>query len=222
MFIGLCATSRDSAQDRRRGLSRRRSRVRVPSLPSFEVPANRHFCCPIRRAIAARGPIPWPKRRERTACKTPISVLGLVAGRTNEHSSRPPSPQSPLSRREQQRGAGVAPARATASRGDLHSTPLDATADILRRLRELALDRLSALPEVLPAFVVDWNSGARVDEAAHLDGAAGRHRVAQGSRDRELHAPEMQERGVDLKAVGTWRTPSKRTVSPEIHSTPCS
>jgi hypothetical protein len=39
----------------RLGLSRRRSRVRVPSLPSLEVPANGHFCCPGRHADAISG-----------------------------------------------------------------------------------------------------------------------------------------------------------------------
>jgi hypothetical protein len=36
-------------------LSRRRSRVRVPSLPSLEVPANRHGCCPVRRSSRCFG-----------------------------------------------------------------------------------------------------------------------------------------------------------------------
>jgi hypothetical protein len=40
------------------GLSRRRSRVRVPSLPSLEVPANTYFCCHSRRGLSPRGPKP--------------------------------------------------------------------------------------------------------------------------------------------------------------------
>jgi hypothetical protein len=41
-----------------RGLSRRRSRVRVPSLPLLEVPANRHFLLPVQTQDLARWPNP--------------------------------------------------------------------------------------------------------------------------------------------------------------------
>ena len=40
----------------RLGLSRRRSRVRVPSLPPLHVPANGHFCCLVGREISSHGP----------------------------------------------------------------------------------------------------------------------------------------------------------------------
>ena len=56
----------------------------------------------------------------------------------------------------------------------------DAAADVVRRVRELALDGLAALPEVSPALVVDRGRSARPSEAAELDGVLGGHHVAPG------------------------------------------
>ena len=87
LSIRVRTPSLDFSRNRRRGLSRRRSRVRVPSLPSLQVPANRHFCCPIRRSTAARGPIPWPKRFGEKPCKLAFCCQRLESGRTNENGS---------------------------------------------------------------------------------------------------------------------------------------
>src|SRR2546423_13812519 len=63
---------------------------------------------------------------------------------------------------------------AVASGGQLYldadGQPADGSADVLRRSRKLRLDRFSALTKVLPAFVVDWDGGARANEAAQLYG----------------------------------------------------
>src|SRR4051812_6942463 len=89
--------------------------------------------------------------------------------------------------------------------GDLHfgaeRQPADTVADVVGRGREGPLDRLSSLPEVLPALVVDRDGGVRAEEFAQLDGVLGRHRVAQGARHRELDAAEVQERGADVQSV---------------------
>src|SRR3954451_22031141 len=47
-------------------------------------------------------------------------------------------------------------------RGLAHRQPADATADLRRRARERALDRVAALAEVLPALVVDRVGGDHV------------------------------------------------------------
>jgi hypothetical protein len=73
----------------RRGLSRRRSRVRVPSLPSFKVPANRHYVLPMWTRPCAS----WPKSRgpnvqAKTPAKWRVMLVSLCSGRTNQIGSR--------------------------------------------------------------------------------------------------------------------------------------
>ena len=75
---------------------------------------------------------------------------------------------------------------------------------------ELALDRLAPLLEVLPALVVDRDDDPRADQAAQLDGVARGHRVAQRAGDRELHAAEVQQRGVDGQPVARPRARRRR------------
>src|SRR6266498_2933340 len=85
---------------------------------------------------------------------------------------------------------------------DAERQPTNASPYVLWRTRELALDRLSALPEVLPALAMDGDGGARVDESAQLDSVLGGHRVADGTGDRKADTAEVQECGVDPEAVG--------------------
>jgi len=73
---------------------------------------------------------------------------------------------------------------------------------------ELALDCFSALFEVLPALVVQWDDRAWADQTAQLDGVLRRHGVANRPRYRELHSAQVENGSVDLQAVATWRTPS--------------
>ena len=53
----------------RSGLSRRRSRVRVPSLPPQNLPANSHFCCRDRHQKGLRWSNRWPNTRSQKPCK---------------------------------------------------------------------------------------------------------------------------------------------------------
>src|SRR6266511_1826480 len=64
---------------------------------------------------------------------------------------------------------------------DAERQPTNTSAYVFWRTRELALDRLSALLEVLPALVMDGDGGARVDQSAQL------HGVLSGHRSRPLH-----------------------------------
>jgi hypothetical protein len=56
--------------------------------------------------------------------------------------------------------------------------------------------------EVGPAFVVDGDDGAGADQLARLDGLPGVHAVAHRPGDREAHASQVEQGGVDLEAVG--------------------
>src|SRR3954454_6985544 len=79
--------------------------------------------------------------------------------------------------------------------------PLQAPADVLWRVGERSVDRLSPFLEVLPPFVVDRDGGPWANKRAQLDGLFGRHRVAQRPRNREAHTAEVQERDVDLEPL---------------------
>jgi hypothetical protein len=76
--------------------------------------------------------------------------------------------------------------------------PPDASADVLRRARKLAFDRIPSLPEMPPALVVDGDRDTRPDEAAQLDGVLCGHGVADRPSDGELHASQVQDGYVDL------------------------
>src|SRR5690349_4854415 len=80
--------------------------------------------------------------------------------------------------------------------------PADALAEGRGGVRELGLDRLAALAEVLPALVVDRDHRAGADQAAELDRFGRVHRVAQRAGDREPDAAEVDDRGVDLQPAG--------------------
>jgi hypothetical protein len=64
--------------------------------------------------------------------------------------------------------------------------------------------------------------GPGADQPVQLDGLPSGHAVAHRPGDREAHASEMEQGGADLERSATWRTPSYSTVSPVIHSAPCS
>src|SRR5256886_367174 len=85
---------------------------------------------------------------------------------------------------------------------DAERQPTNASPYVFWRARELALDRFSALVEVLPALVMDGDGGARVDQSAQLDSVLSGHRVADGTGDRKADTPEMEECRVDPEAVG--------------------
>jgi hypothetical protein len=59
------------------------------------------------------------------------------------------------------------------------------------------------------------------DRPAQLDGLPGGHAVAHRPGDREAHAAEMEQGGVDLEAVGDLADASYSTMSPVIHRVPC-
>src|SRR5918996_933015 len=66
--------SEASAKAARPGLSRRRSRVRVPSLPSLKAPANKRFAL----TVQTRRPGSWPNPVAQTARKKiPSLTTGL-------------------------------------------------------------------------------------------------------------------------------------------------
>src|SRR4051794_418558 len=67
---------------------------------------------------------------------------------------------------------------------------------------ELTFDRLSPFSKVLPPLVVGRDDRARLNTPTQLYSLLGGHRVAHRTRDREAHAPQMQERGADMQAVG--------------------
>src|SRR5262245_42238525 len=53
---------------------------------------------------------------------------------------------------------------------DAEREPADSAPDVFGRVGEFVLDCRSALLEVLPALIVDRDSGARVEEITQLDG----------------------------------------------------
>ncbi len=55
--VGCAATAPQTS-----GLSRRRSRVRVPSLPPLKIPANKYVALSYQTRRSRCGPILWPKR----------------------------------------------------------------------------------------------------------------------------------------------------------------
>jgi len=63
-------------------------------------------------------------------------------------------------------------------------------------------DGAAPLAEVGPALVVDGDGGAGADPAAQLDGLPDGHAVAHRPGDREAHAAEVEQGGVDPEAVG--------------------
>ena|SRR5205823_2056108 len=85
---------------------------------------------------------------------------------------------------------------------DTQGQPPHSSAYVFRRTRELTLDRLPALLEVPPALVLDRDGGARPNEATQVDRVLGGQRIAHRPGHRELHSSKVQERHVDLQAVG--------------------
>jgi hypothetical protein len=82
--VAIVATPRrriESLYARPPGLSRRRSRVRVPSLPSLEVPANRHLSCPMRRSPDAAWPNPVAQTPSPKCLQNSAFPTSVVAGR---------------------------------------------------------------------------------------------------------------------------------------------
>ena len=67
-----CGTQRPEG---RFALSRRRSRVRVPSLPSFEVPANLHVVLPTQAQIGSPRPKRGPLSDWQHTCKRALPTL---------------------------------------------------------------------------------------------------------------------------------------------------
>jgi hypothetical protein len=70
-------------------LSRRRSRARVPSLPSLEVPANRHYLLLLRRSRRSATHIPhsapgYSRRQPVEAAHGPVAPGGSRSGCTGE------------------------------------------------------------------------------------------------------------------------------------------
>src|SRR4029453_4862310 len=87
---------------------------------------------------------------------------------------------------------------------DAYGDPPNARADVLRRIRKLALDVIAPLTEVRPPLVVDRDDGARAHQTAELDCVLRRHGGPDRPRDREAAAAEMQERRVHLQAGGDF------------------
>jgi hypothetical protein len=65
------------------GLSRRRSRVRVPSLPSLKVPANRHYLFPDQTQQSGSWPNPVAQTSE-VKCLQIARFSALVCVRSHE------------------------------------------------------------------------------------------------------------------------------------------
>ncbi len=57
----------------------------------------------------------------------------------------------------------------------------DSLPEILRCIGQLAFDRLSPFPEVLPPLVVDWYDRVGSNQPAQLYGLTGGHRVVHGT-----------------------------------------
>lgn len=76
----------------------RRSRFRVLSLPSLEVPARRRLSLPAETRRLAPWPIPWPGPAAQNTCKLAIRGRGLCAGRTKRNRSSFVSTRSSLLR----------------------------------------------------------------------------------------------------------------------------
>jgi hypothetical protein len=65
-------------------MSRRRSRVRVPSLPSLEVPANKYFCRHSRRGLSASWPKPVAQTSSAKRLQNDHFMGQVVFGHTNQ------------------------------------------------------------------------------------------------------------------------------------------
>jgi hypothetical protein len=78
---------RRSRRDAGSGLSRRRSRVRVPSLPLREVPANWHLMVPVEARSIARWPNRGPLSNEPITCKSQGSTVRIRSHEQTESSS---------------------------------------------------------------------------------------------------------------------------------------
>jgi hypothetical protein len=90
-WIERSRTERRRRCDSRSGLPRRRSRVRVPSLPSLKVPANSIFCCPNRRK-SPYGTSTFAARPH--LAEVPVSMIYLQMSRSLSAFRQRPRPSS--------------------------------------------------------------------------------------------------------------------------------